>query len=119
LPWRIVPRQAQKAAALGDELVRSAEAARTGDQVKKVAVLAGGAVGPFTRGALAGIGTMQSDIETAAACIIEIAHDPIASAAATVGEIVPAHGLGVVSQAARQVGDAAGHRCLQGKRARR
>ncbi|MFY9990539.1 MAG: hypothetical protein WAL40_05800, partial [Rhodoplanes sp.] len=45
LPWRIVPRQAQKAAAIGDELVRSAEAARTGDEVEKVAVLAGGAVG--------------------------------------------------------------------------
>ena len=42
---RLVPRKAQKAARLSNDLPNSAEAARAGDQVKEVAMLARGRVG--------------------------------------------------------------------------
>ena len=54
---RVVPRKAQKAARLGNDLPNSAEAARAGDQVKEIAVFARGRVGPFAGGALAGLVT--------------------------------------------------------------
>jgi hypothetical protein len=41
----IVPRQAQKTARLGKDLLSSAEAARAADQVEEIAVFAGRGVG--------------------------------------------------------------------------
>ena len=73
---------------------------------------------PFAGGALAGFGTMQPDIEAAAGIVVEVARDPVAPLPASVGKIMPAHGLGVAGEPTREIGDALGHRCLQQKKAR-
>jgi hypothetical protein len=45
LPWRVVPRQAQKATRLGGGLKDGAEAARARDEIEEVAVFARRRVG--------------------------------------------------------------------------
>ena len=72
-------------------------------------MLAGRGIGPFAGGAGADVGAVKPDIEAAARRVHDVAGDPVMAAAASVGEIVAAHGLGVAREAARQIGGLADH----------
>ena len=61
-------------------------------------------IGPFSGRAGAGIGTGEPHIEAAARRVHDIAGDPVMAPAASVGEVMTAHGLGVAREAARQIG---------------
>src|SRR5712692_3741122 len=60
--------------------------------------------GPLASGALAAVGAGQTNEETAAWRVGGIADQPVASLAATVGEIVAASRLGTTRETVRQFG---------------
>src|SRR5256885_962353 len=51
----------------------------------------------------------EPDKHRSAGRVAHIAHRPVAASASTIGQVVPADGLCVASQAARQFGSVAGH----------
>src|SRR5207244_3115568 len=57
----------------------SVEASIESDEVKKIAVLTGGRVGPFAGRALAGVGSSQTNEEAVARCIPHIADELVTS----------------------------------------
>src|SRR5207244_4265957 len=97
-------------ARLVHRLAETVQIAVMADQVQEIAVLAGGGVGPFAGGAGTGFGAVKPDIEAAARRIHDVAGDPVTAAAASVGEIVAAHRLGIAREAARQIAGLADHR---------
>src|SRR5690242_4577334 len=90
-----VPRRARHAAV---------EATIESDEVEKIAMLAGGGVGPFAGRALTGIRSSQTDEETAARCVPYVADEPVAAFAPAVREIIPANRLGIAREMVRQFG---------------
>ena len=102
-------RQGEKGTRLVDGLAEAVQIAVAGDQIEQIAMLAGGGIGPFAGGAGTVIGTLQPDIEAAARRVLDIADDPVAARAASFGEVVTAHGLGIAREAARQIGGCADH----------
>jgi hypothetical protein len=79
------------------------ETATEGDQVQKIAMLPRSGVGPFSGGTLAIVRAAQADEQAAAARVGDIADQPIAALAMTIGEVVPADRLGNAREAASQV----------------
>ena len=73
------------------------------DQVQEIAMLAGGGIGPFAGGAGAELGAVEPDIEAAARRVHHVAGDPVMAAAASFGEVVAAHRLGIARKAACQI----------------
>ena len=65
-------------------------------------MFAGGGVGPFAGGAFAGFRTAQPDEHRAARRVLDVADQPVAALAATVGEIMAAHRLGLARETVRQ-----------------
>ena len=79
------------------------------DKVEQVAMLARGGVGPLARGALAGLGTAQADIEAAPGRVLDVAHEPVAALSPPVGQVVAAQRLGIARETVGQVGGCAVH----------
>ncbi len=105
--------QTEKAPRLVQRVAERARALHGGDQVEQVAVLAGRRVGPLAGGARAGAGAMQADVEAAPRRVADVAGEPVAALAASVGQVVAADRLGVLGKAARQVGYRVRHRGLR------
>ena len=82
------------------------------DKIEKIAIFAGRGIGPLTCGAGAVLRPREPDIEAAAGRVVDIAHEPVATVAAAVGEIVTAHGLGMAREVLRQFGGLTGHERL-------
>src|SRR5712671_7927266 len=72
-------------------------------------MLAGGGVGPFAGSALAMVRSAQADEQAATPGVGDIADQPVAALAMTVGEIVAAHRLGIAREEAGQVGGGRRH----------
>ena len=66
-------------------------------------MLAGRGIGPFAGGAGTVIGAGEPHIEAAARGVPDVADDPVTARAASVGEVMAAHGLGIAREAARQI----------------
>jgi len=101
--------QGEKATRLVHGVAKMLQIAAARDQVEKIAMLAGGGVGPFAGSARTVISTPQTYIEAAARRVHRVAGDPVAARPAPVGEIMAAHGLGIAREAARQIGSGADH----------
>ena len=86
------------------------QAAALADDIEEVAVIARRRVGPFPGGALAGFRSFQPDEQGAAGRIPHVADQPVAALAATVGEIMTAHRLGIARETVRQFGGIERHR---------
>ena len=112
LPWDWVRRQGKERARLLEGIAQPVETAAERDEVEKVAMLAGGGVGPLAGGALAMVRSAQADKQAAAAGVGDIADQPVAALPMAVGEIVTAHRLGVAREAAGQVRGVRRHGCL-------
>ena len=102
--FRLRSRQAEKVPGLIGDVAEVDEAAALADHVEQVAMLAGRGVGPFAGGALAGFRSCQPDEHGAAGRVPDVADQPVAALAATVGEIVAAHRLGIARETVRQFG---------------
>ena len=102
-------RQGEEGARLVERVAQGAKAAIERDQIEEIAMLAGRGIGPFAGSAGTGVGTVETDIEAAPGRVPDVARDPVAALAASVGEISAAHGLCITSEAARQIGGWAGH----------
>ena len=102
-------RQGEKDPRLVHGLAEPGEIAVTGDQIEQIAMLAGRGIGPFAGRARTVIGTLQPHIEASSRRVLDIADDPVAARAASFGEVVAAHGLGIAREAARQIGGGADH----------
>jgi hypothetical protein len=75
-----------------------------GDEVEEIAMLARGGVGPFAGGALPAVRSCEANKQATARRIGDIANDPVATLATSVGEVAAAHRLGITREAARQIG---------------
>src|SRR2546430_1704225 len=73
------------------------------------ACLARGAVVPVAGGAFATPWPGQADEEAAAGCFCDIADQPVAAVAATIGEVMAAHRLSITREAAGEFGRLGGH----------
>ena len=73
-------------------------------------MLAGGGIGPFAGGALAAIRPFQPNEQAAAGRVRDIANEPVATRATTVGEIMAAHRLRLTRKTACQL-DRLGSAC--------
>src|SRR6202023_2873603 len=67
-------------------------------------MLSSGGVGPFAGPALAAVRSRQADEQAAAWRIGDIADQPVAALAPTVGEVVATHRLGIARETVRQHG---------------
>src|SRR5712672_1882864 len=76
-------------------------------------MLAGCRIGPLTGGAGTELRPVQTNIEAAARRVKDVADNPVAALAATVGEVVAAHGLGLTREAACQIGSKVDHDTAQ------
>ena len=70
--------EAQERRRLVERVAQPVKASIERDQVEKIAMLAGGGVGPLAGGALAGGGPLQPDEKAAARCVPDVADEPIA-----------------------------------------
>jgi len=61
-------------------------------------MLAGGGVSPFAGGALSAVRSCEANEQAAAWRVGNVADDPIATAAAAVGEVAAAHRLGITRE---------------------
>src|SRR3546814_4088128 len=75
--------------------------ATNGDDVEQVPMVAGRGIGPFARQSAA-FAANQTHVQASSRCIVDIADHPVMAFAATVGEIVAAHRLGIFTEAARK-----------------
>ena len=107
---RLRSRQAKKVPGLIGDVAEFDQAAPFADDIEKVAVIAVRRVGPFFGRALAGFRSFQPDEQGAAGRIPHVADQPIAAFAASVGEIVTAHRLGIARATVRQFGGVERHR---------
>ena len=92
----------EEASRLVDHVTKVGEAATFADDVEKVAVVASGGVGPFAGGALSRFSALQPDEERTAGRVANVADQPVAALAASIGQIAAAHRLGVARETARQ-----------------
>lgn len=60
--------------------------------------------GPFAGSALAAVRPLQANEQAAAGRVRDIADQPVAALAATVGEVVAAHRLGITRETVGQCG---------------
>src|SRR3954463_7146807 len=67
-------------------------------------MLARGGIGPVARGARARGWTVQAHVEAPPGAVGDVADAPVAATAASVRQVSPAHGLGVLRGPARQIG---------------
>ena len=95
------------------------KAAALADDIEEVAVIAGRRVGPFAGRTLAGFRSFQPDEQGAAGRIPHVADQPVAALAATVGEIMTAHRLGIARETVRQFGGIERHRYAAARSATR
>src|SRR5699024_10897838 len=95
-------RQAEEGTCLLRDIGEIHEATALADDVEKVAMLAGGGVGPFARRALAALGAGQAHEHRAPRRIVHVAYHPVATFATSVGQIVAAHRLGIARETVRQ-----------------
>ena len=102
--FRFRSRQAEKVPRLVGGVAEIGKAAAFADDIEEVAVIAGRRVGPFAGRTLSGFRPFQPDEQGAAGCIPHVADQPVASLAATVGEIMAAHRLGIARKPVRQFG---------------
>src|SRR5258708_32291758 len=72
-------------------------------------MLAGGGVGPFAGSSFAGQWAVQPDVEAPSWRVGDIADDPVAAFAVTIGEIVAAHSLGAARETVGELGGVGGH----------
>jgi hypothetical protein len=93
-------RQAEKPACFGEGIGKAIIPAAQRDEIEKIAVLAYGRVGPFSAGAFAGFRPDQADVEAATWRVGDVADDPVVALAAAVGEVMAAHRLGILREAA-------------------
>ena len=93
----------KRRASVGD-VVEIDKAAALADDVEQIAMLAGRRVGPFARRTLAGFASFQPDEHGAARRVPHVADQPVTALAATVGEIMTAHRLGIARETVRQFG---------------
>ena len=78
------------------------EAERFTDDVEKIAMFAGGGVGPFAGTALGAV--LQPDEHRAALGVADIANLPIVALALPIRKIVTANRLGLSAETVRQIG---------------
>lgn len=95
-------RHAQKSPRLGERLAHIDVTATGRDHIEQVAMFAARGIGPFARPAARLTRRRQEKVKAATGRPPDIADKPVAAFAATVGEIVAAHGLGIFGEAARQ-----------------
>ena len=72
-------------------------------------MLAGGGIGPFAGHAFAGRRPVKADIKAASRRVGDVADDPVAALAVTIGEIVTAHCLGMARETLGELGGLGGH----------
>ena len=94
----------QEGARLIGDVLEVDQAAALADDVEEIAMLAGGSVGPFAGGALAGFAALSPPEHRAAGRIADIADQPIAALAMAGGQVMPAHRLGLSAKTDRQLG---------------
>ena len=112
-------RQAEKVPSLIGNIAEIGKSAALADDIEKVAVIARRRVGPFSGGALAGFRSFQPDEQGAAGRIPHVADQPVAALAATAGEIMTAHRLGIARETLRQFGGIERHRYAAARSATR
>src|SRR5258708_35294948 len=66
-------------------------------------------IGPLAGRPFAGQRPVQADIEAPSGRVGDIAHDPVAAFAVTIGEIVAAHSLGAARETVGELGGVGGH----------
>ena len=103
-------REAEKVPSLIGDVVEIGKAAALADDIEEVAMIAGRRVGPFAGRTPAGFRSFQPDEQRAAGRIPHVADQPVTALAATVGEIMTAHRLGIARETVRQVGGIERHR---------
>ena len=101
--------QTKEGPRLVKDVGEAGQAAIEGNQIEKIAMLPGRGVGPFAGGTASILGAVQPHEQAAAGGIGDVAHQPIAAGAASVAEIVAAHGLGLRGEAAREIGGGERH----------
>ena len=94
-------RHAQERTRFIGDIVELVEAATFADDVEQIAMLAAGGVGPFAGRSFRGL--LEPHEHRAARRIADIADEPVVALAASVGEIMAAHRLGLARETARQV----------------
>jgi hypothetical protein len=67
-------------------------------------VVTSGGVGPFAGGTFAGLGAVQADEQRAPLGVADVADEPVAALAGTVGKVVTANCLGVARETVSEVG---------------
>ena len=117
--FRLRSWQAEKVPGLIGDVAEIGKAAALADDIEEVAVIAGRRVGPFAGRTLAGFWSFQADEQGAAGCIPHVADQPVAALAATVGEIMTAHRLGIAREPVRQFGGIERHRYAPARSATR
>ena len=107
--FRLWPWQAKEAAGFVGDVVEIAKTATFTNNIEQITVFTCAGVGPFAGGAFTGFGSFEPDEHGTARGVSYVAHEPIAAFAATVGEIVAAHRLGIARETVRQFGGWADH----------
>jgi hypothetical protein len=97
-------RQSEEPARFDKDVGEAIIPAAQRDEIEKIAILSRAAIRPFSGCAFAGQWPEQADVEAASRRVGDIANDPVAALAASVGKIVAAHGLGIVREAAGDLG---------------
>jgi hypothetical protein len=88
---------------------RIGETAGTRDHIEQITVLGGRKIGPMARGTWTAVRPSQADRHAAPRRVVHIADAPDASLALAVGEVVAAHGLGTLDEAACNLGGVVAH----------
>src|SRR5260370_34087231 len=83
--------QGEKRMRLVHGLAKALQIAVEGDEIKEIAMLASGGIGPFAGGAGTVIRPLQTDIEAAAPRVHPVAGDPLTAPAAPLWEQMGAH----------------------------
>lgn len=80
------------------------EAKRLTDDIKQIAVLPGGHIGPFPRRPLARAPAGETDEHGTPRCVLHIADHPVSASAMAGRQVVAAHRLGLPTETLRQLG---------------
>ena len=92
--YRLGPCKLEEASRLIDHITKVREAATFADDVEKVAMVAGGRVGPFAGGALSRFRALQPYEKRTAGRVANVADEPVSAFSASIGEIAAAHRFG-------------------------
>ena len=117
--FRLWPWQAKEAAGFVGDVVEIGKTATFANDIEQITAFTRAGVGPFADGAFAGFSSFEPDEHGTARGVSHVAHQPIAAFAATVGEIVAAHRLGIARETVCQFGSIVAHRYAAARSAMR